>query len=98
MWEKSSPQKYGLLLQFSKTSQSKQSPIGRNFFKSGHSGAIQGLSLGCQMVCFQTKNTNLGIFWRVLRWNVLEYYVAIWSILWPSSIHTYFTAFWYILR
>jgi hypothetical protein len=26
---------------------------------------------GCQMVCFQTKNTNLGKFWRALDWNIL---------------------------
>jgi hypothetical protein len=25
----------------------------------------------CQMVRFQTKNTNLGKFWRVLRWKML---------------------------
>jgi hypothetical protein len=24
---------------------------------------------GCQMVCFQTKNPNLGKFWRVLQWR-----------------------------
>jgi hypothetical protein len=23
------------------------------------------------MVCFQTKNTNLGKFWRALDWNIL---------------------------
>jgi hypothetical protein len=23
---------------------------------------------GCQMVCLQTKDTNLGKFWRVLQW------------------------------
>jgi hypothetical protein len=26
---------------------------------------------GCQMVCFQTKNPNLGKFWRVLQWKML---------------------------
>jgi hypothetical protein len=25
---------------------------------------------GCQMVCFQTKNPNLGKFWRVLQWKM----------------------------
>jgi hypothetical protein len=39
-----------------------------------------GSELGCQMVCFQTKNTNLGTFWRVLRWKMLVYIMAIWSI------------------
>jgi hypothetical protein len=26
---------------------------------------------GCQMVSFQTKNTNLGMFWRTLEWQML---------------------------
>jgi hypothetical protein len=42
--------------------------------------------LGCQMVCFQNKNTKLGKLWRVLRWKMLVYFMAIWSILWPSGI------------
>jgi hypothetical protein len=29
---------------------------------------------GCQMVYFQTKNSNLGKFWRVLQWNMLVFY------------------------
>jgi hypothetical protein len=41
-------------------------------------------NLGCQMVCFQTKNTNLGKFWRVLRRKML-YFMTIWSIRWPSG-------------
>jgi hypothetical protein len=32
---------------------------------------------GCQMVCFQTQNTNLGKFWKAL------YFMTIWNILWP---------------
>jgi hypothetical protein len=28
---------------------------------------------------FQTKNTNLGKFWRVLQWKMLVYFMAIWS-------------------
>jgi hypothetical protein len=36
---------------------------------------------GCQMVCFQTKNPNLGKFWWVLRWNLLVYFMDTWSIL-----------------
>jgi hypothetical protein len=31
---------------------------------------------GCQMVCFQTKNPNLGKFWRALEWEMLVY---LWS-------------------
>jgi hypothetical protein len=36
---------------------------------------------GCQMVCFRTKNPNLGKFWRVLRWKMLVYFMDTWSIL-----------------
>jgi hypothetical protein len=36
---------------------------------------------GCQMVCFQTKNPNLGKFWRVLQWKILVYFKTVWSIL-----------------
>jgi hypothetical protein len=28
---------------------------------------------GCQMVSFQTKNPNLGIFWETLEWKMLLY-------------------------
>jgi hypothetical protein len=58
--------------------------------------------LGCQMLCFQTKSNNLGKFWTVLRWQMLVYFMALWSVLWPSGIFydflVYFMAFWYILR
>jgi hypothetical protein len=37
---------------------------------------------GCQMVCFQTKNTNLGQFWGALEWKMLVYFLVIWYILW----------------
>jgi hypothetical protein len=33
------------------------------------------------MVCFQTKNPNLGKLWRVLRWKMLVYFMDTWSIL-----------------
>jgi hypothetical protein len=36
---------------------------------------------GCQMVCFQTKDPNLGKFWRVLHWKTLVYIVDTWPIL-----------------
>jgi hypothetical protein len=36
---------------------------------------------GCQMVCFQTKNPNLGKFWRALEWKMQVYFVVIWNIL-----------------
>jgi hypothetical protein len=35
---------------------------------------------GCQMVCFQTQNPNLGKFWRALDWQI--YFMAVWNILW----------------
>jgi hypothetical protein len=35
---------------------------------------------GCQMVCFQTKNPNLGKFWKALEWKSLFF-------LWPFGIY-----------
>jgi hypothetical protein len=34
---------------------------------------------GCQMICFQTKNTNLGKSWSALDWKMLVYFMAIWN-------------------
>jgi hypothetical protein len=55
---------------------------------------------GCQMVCFQTKNPNLGKFWRVFLWKILVYFMTIWSILRSSEILNghlvYFVVIWYI--
>jgi hypothetical protein len=59
-----------------------------------------GSDQGCLMVCFQTKNPNLGKFWRVLQWKILVYFMIIWSILRPLEIFyghlVYFVANWYI--
>jgi hypothetical protein len=33
------------------------------------------------MVYFQTKNPNLGKFWRALEWKMLVYFMTIWNIL-----------------
>jgi hypothetical protein len=33
------------------------------------------------MVCFQTKNLNLGTFWSALDWNVFIYFMANWNLL-----------------
>jgi hypothetical protein len=41
---------------------------------------------GCQMVCFQTKNPNLGKFWRVLQWKKMVYFTDTWSSLWSFVI------------
>jgi hypothetical protein len=52
------------------------------------------------MVCFQTKNPNLGKFWRGLQWKILVYFMAIWSILRPFDIFyghlVHFVVIWYI--
>jgi hypothetical protein len=53
------------------------------------------------MVCFQTKNPNLGKFWRVSRWKILVYFMTIWFILRPFEVFygplVYFLVIWYIL-
>jgi hypothetical protein len=42
---------------------------------------------GCQMVCFRTKNPNLGKFWRALEWKS-------WYVLWPfGKYHSHFVYF-----
>jgi hypothetical protein len=55
---------------------------------------------GCQMVCFQTKNPNLGKFWRVLQWKSLVYFTTIWRILLLLEIFNcrlvYIVVIWYI--
>jgi hypothetical protein len=60
----------------------------------------QELMQGCQMVYFQTKNSTLGKFWRVLQWTMLVYFMAIWSILRSFGIFyghlIYFVAIRYI--
>jgi hypothetical protein len=42
------------------------------------------------MVCFQTKNPNLGKFWGPFNvgifYDYLEYFMAIWYALWPFGI------------
>jgi hypothetical protein len=64
---------------------------------------------GCQMVCFHTKNPNLGTFWRVLQWKMLVYFMDTWSILRSIVICilltfgivrgnlVYFPPFWYFV-
>jgi hypothetical protein len=60
------------------------------------------------MVYFQTKNINLGQFWRALEWKMLAYFMVIWNILRPFGIVygklvmccgnlVYFTPFWYVV-
>jgi hypothetical protein len=64
---------------------------------------------GCQMAYFETKNPDLGKFWKVLQWKVLVYYMsiwcrycmAIWYILWPLGgfygCLLHFPPFWYVV-
>jgi hypothetical protein len=60
-------------------------------------------SQGCQMVCFQTKNPNLGKFWRVyIFYDHLVYFTAIGNTLWPFGLFcghlVYFPPlFWYFV-
>jgi hypothetical protein len=69
----------------------KNHPIGE---KSAHLVTLRGLFLrrcdtckqGCQMVCFQTKNPNLGKFWRALDWKMFTYFISIWNISWRFGI------------
>jgi hypothetical protein len=60
-----------------------------------------GLRQGCQTAYFQTRNPDLGKFWRLLQWKMwiyvinghLDYFKAIWYILWTL---VYFMVIWYI--
>jgi hypothetical protein len=55
---------------------------------------------GCQMFCFQTKNPNLGKFWRAFDGIMLIYFRAIWDILqlfWIFYDHlVHFVLIWYL--
>jgi hypothetical protein len=55
---------------------------------------------GCQMVYFQTKNFNLGNFWRVLQWKILIYFLCHAVYLRPFDIFyghlVNFVVIWYI--
>jgi hypothetical protein len=54
--------------------------------ESASSRFIQYQIQGCQMVYFQTKNPNLGKFWRALElYGHLECFTDIWDIL-PMAI------------
>jgi hypothetical protein len=56
----------------------------------------------CQMVYFQTKNPNLGKFWKVLQWKMMVFFMAILSILRPNDIFyghlVHFVVIWYIFH
>jgi hypothetical protein len=50
-------------------------------WRAGEKNTNLGALQGCQMVCCQTENPNLGNFWRVLQWKMFVYFVDTWSIL-----------------
>jgi hypothetical protein len=60
-----------------------------------------GAGRGCQMVHFNAKNANLGIFRRTLKLKMLVYLMAIWSILRPFCVCNgplaHCVALWYFL-
>jgi hypothetical protein len=55
---------------------------------------------GCQTVYFQTKNPNLGKFWRTSEWKVWKYFMDILNILRTFGIFydrlVHFVLIWYI--
>jgi hypothetical protein len=61
----------------------------------------------CQIFYFQTKNPDLGTFWRALEWKMLLYFVTFQDNLWPFGMYgslvciiygslVYFFQFWYV--
>jgi hypothetical protein len=102
--ESTSP-KIGQLVQFSKTNnqpidENSPDPVILLLILSTVLTFLKRSNQGCQMVCFKTKNPNLGKFWRVLLWKILVYFMTIWSILLPLKIFyghlVYFVVIWYI--
>jgi hypothetical protein len=49
------------------------------------------------MVYFQTKNPDLGKFWRAFDWKLFVYFVTIWHILRRIGIMYIHMSVWYIL-
>jgi hypothetical protein len=72
----------------------------RKLTRDFNTGFLSTGDQGCQMVCFQTQNPNLGKFWRVLQWKILVNFMTIWSILRPLEIFychlVYCVVIWYI--
>jgi hypothetical protein len=54
------------------------------------------------MVYYQTKNPNFGKFWGVFQWEMMVYFMVIWSILQPFGIFychlVYIFPFWYVVQ
>jgi hypothetical protein len=53
------------------------------------------------MVCFRTKNLNLGKHWKALNWEMFRCFMAIWNFLWRFGIFynhlVLLVLIWYIL-
>jgi hypothetical protein len=53
---------------------------------------------GCQMVYFQTKNSNFGILYQALEWKILVHFGTFLALGITYKDHlVYLMAFWYIL-
>jgi hypothetical protein len=56
---------------------------------------------GCQMAYFQTKNLDLGKFWRKMLVYILcaelVYFMAVWYTHFMVSYFVYFSPFWYVV-
>jgi hypothetical protein len=52
---------------------------------------------GCQMVCFQTKNSNLDKFWRALYRKLFLLFLYFWQFRIFYGDLGYFMTIWYIL-
>jgi hypothetical protein len=55
--------------------------------------SVLPVSQCCQMAYFQTKNPNLGKFWKVLQWKMLVFLVPF-CLFYGQML--YFVAKWYI--
>jgi hypothetical protein len=51
---------------------------------------------GCQMAYFQTKNPDLGKFWRVLQWKMLVFYIYAHLVYFTTIRYCYFATNRYI--
>jgi hypothetical protein len=60
--------------------------IRRHLNAFGNTASVIAAQQGCQMVCFQTKNSALSKFWKILQKKILVYFMTIWSILRPLEI------------
>jgi hypothetical protein len=50
------------------------------------------------VVYFQTKNRNLGKFWRFLHWKMLVNFIHIWSILRTYDIFYNYLEYFVVIR